>query len=137
MRKIIEKFIDLEKKLADEKGDFVLFALFQREESPHWLDVVISAPWIRKNKDKALMFMTEKIQSILTPEEMVKLSMVVILSPTEPFVREVTSDFQVEHGNVEFTYREFNGMLMKHAYIITSNQDAMKKKKRSAVAHVT
>lgn len=120
MKKIIEKFISLEQEIADEKGDFVLFAIFQPDEFPPSLDVVVSAPWFGKDRMETIGFMVDKIRSKLTPEEMRMVSKVIVLYPAEHFVKEVTSDIQVEHGKAEFTYRDFNGMLMKHAYIVTS-----------------
>ena len=64
--------------------------------------------------------MSHKIQEKLTTEELLILSRVVVLQPTEQFVQDVTDDIQVEHGKTELSYRDFNGVQMKHAYIVTS-----------------
>ncbi len=45
---IQNKFLSIEKSLSDAKGDFILFGLFEREESLNNFDVVISADWIKK-----------------------------------------------------------------------------------------
>jgi hypothetical protein len=121
MKNIIEKLRELEQKLAEEYGDFALFAIFQREEAPkNKLDIVVSAAWFGEDDKQTLKFMIDNIQSTLTREEMLMLSKVVVLHPSELFVRDIVNDIQVEHGATEFTYRDFNGMLMKHAYIVTA-----------------
>ena len=49
IRNVIEKLIILEQELAEEKGEFALFALFQREDAPlNKFDIVVSACLVRK-----------------------------------------------------------------------------------------
>ena len=124
MKKIIEKFISLEKEVADERGNFVLFGLFLREDAPNRWDVVISAPWLGENKKEPLNFIVRKVTSKIEPQELVMLSGIVLLEPSEDFVKSVNSDIRVEHGNAEFVNYVFNGMAMKRAHIVTSKQDA-------------
>jgi hypothetical protein len=120
MKQFVEKLIALERDIVAEKGDFVLFALFEREESPGKWDVVISAPWFGKDKKTVLQFVVHKIQATLTIEEVMMLSRVILLDPTDDFVHTVTSEICIEHGNMEFADRAFNGIAVKHAHIITS-----------------
>jgi len=121
----IEKFISLEKEMADEKGGFVLFGLFLREEAPNRWDVVISAPWFGENKNEPLNFIVQKFTSKLEEQELIMLSRIVLLDPSEEFVKEVVDSVDsVEHGNLELVNYVFYGMDMKRAHIITSKQDA-------------
>ena len=121
MKKIIEKFISIEKELADEKGSFVLFALFEREDAlNNKQDVVISAPWLGENKKETLRFIIDRISSKLASEELIKLSRVVLLEPTDDIVKSVNNAIQIEHGNAELVDYTFNGILIKHAHIVTS-----------------
>lgn len=124
MKKIIEKFISIEKELADEKGSFVLFALFEREDALDKQDVVISAPWLGENKKETLRFIIDKINSKLTSEELIQLSRVVLLEPTNNLVKDVNSVINIERGNVELVDYVFNGIPIKHARIITSKHPA-------------
>lgn len=125
MKKTIEKFISLEKEMADEKGGFVLFGLFLREEAPNRWDVVISAPWFGENKNEPLNFIVKTFTSKLEEQELVILSRIVLLDPWEDFVKEVHGSVaSVEHGNLELVNYVFNGMDMKRAHIITSKQNA-------------
>jgi len=128
MKTIIEKFISIEKELADEKGSFVLFALFKREDALlDKQDVVISASWLGKNKKEALRFIVDKINSKLTPEEVINLTMVVLLEPTDNLVKNVNTAVNVEHGNVKMLNVTLNGIPIKHAHIITSKRPANEK----------
>ena len=45
MKKFIEKIVSLEQTISTEKGDFVFFALFLREDAQDKWDLVVSAPW--------------------------------------------------------------------------------------------
>ncbi len=70
-KKLVEKFISVEKEIADEKGTFVLFGVFNREDAPYdrW-DVVISSPWIDKNRSKTLNYIIDKMSSKLSSDEL-------------------------------------------------------------------
>ena len=123
-KKTIEKLTFIEKKLADEKGDFVLFGLFLREGSPNRWDVVVSAPWLDESRRDSLNFMIKKIQPNLELQEWLMVAMVLILDPSQEFVKEINDEVSVEHGNVKITDYIFNGMGIERAYIITSKSDA-------------
>ncbi len=57
----LEKLIVVEKKLAAEQGDFVLFGIFLREYAPNnrW-DIVVSAPWLDESSRESLDFIIKK-----------------------------------------------------------------------------
>jgi hypothetical protein len=120
MNKVIEELRSVEKELAEEKGTFVLFALFEREDVQDRWDLVVSAPWFGKNRKETLQFIVDKVNSRLTPVDIVMLSRVVLLAPTDAFVRNVNSVIRVEHGTSEFRDCVFNGIPVKRAYIFTS-----------------
>src|SRR2546421_8421493 len=56
----IEKFRRLMEDISAERGEFVFFGLFLREEAVDKWDLVISAPWIEADKLKALREFVEK-----------------------------------------------------------------------------
>jgi hypothetical protein len=125
-RKLIEKLISVEKEIVGEKGSFVLFGLFEREDSPNMWDIVVSSPWIDKNRKKTSAYIIDKIASKLTPEERLALSAVVVLYPTNEFVRDVTEEVDgVEHRHKRLANCVFNGIPMKNAHIITSKNMGM------------
>ena len=51
---LTEKFTRLESQIAQEKGDFTLFALFMREDVPDRWDLIVSAPWLGDDKRAAV-----------------------------------------------------------------------------------
>ena len=54
MKAFAEKLVPVERQIAAEKGAFLLFALFLREDAPDVWDLVVAAPWIEANKSEAL-----------------------------------------------------------------------------------
>jgi len=121
IRKLVPKLISIEKEIAKERGGFTLFGLFLREEDPHreW-DLVISADWLDADDTESRRAMINEIQSKLEREEILALALVLILDPSQPFVKEMNCEFEVEHGDLEFTDYDFNGMVFERAHIITS-----------------
>jgi len=117
----VNKFITLEKQLAREKGKFVLFALFEREESKNRWDVVASAPWLSEDHKK-WNDLTYRISSRLDSYELNRLSRIVVLDPSDEVVMSMNKNFRVEHKNVEIRDFEVYGILIYHAHIITSNR---------------
>ena len=95
---IIDKFVEIEREIAGEKGDFVLFAVLEREERPGRWDVVVAAPWFGEDKKSALNYIIRKIDSKLSREERETLSRVMLLDPSDAFVVTVNRDFRVAEG---------------------------------------
>jgi hypothetical protein len=64
----IEKFRRVMEDISAERGEFVFFGLFLREEAPDTSDVVISAPWLEAGKLKALReFVLIRLRDIYAP----------------------------------------------------------------------
>ena len=121
IRKLLPKLISIEREISDEKGSFRLFGIFLREGQPNraW-DLVIAADWLDTRTLEADRIFTKDIQSRLEREEFLMFAMVQLLEPHQPFVQEMNREFNVEHGNLEFTDYDFNGMVFERAHIITS-----------------
>ena len=54
MRELLEQFVELERRLVEEHGQFSLFALFLREDSTDKWDLVVAAPWIEENRKEEI-----------------------------------------------------------------------------------
>jgi hypothetical protein len=122
---VVDKFLFIEKEIAQEKGGFVLFALFEPEDAQGKWDVIISAPWIGDKKKEALNYITSKISSKLSWQEQVLLSRILLLDPSDDLVNHIHTMVEVEHGNnIRFTNSIFNGVHVKDAFIITSKRHA-------------
>lgn len=116
MKKTLDKLINMEKDLSEEKGKFRLFAFFLRENSPGVWDLVVSAAWIDKDKSKALKFIVNKVQKYLNKNEILQLSRIVIIDKNNSL-----KAIKTEHSIIEIKNSNFFGLQIKEAYIITSS----------------
>jgi len=122
MRELVEKFKQLEKIMAKEKGPFDLFALFLREDAPGKWDIVVAAKWIEKSKEAAYKYIADIVQKELSGEELLKLSRISIIDESNPALEVVQKAMQIEHGIAEIKDSNFFGLQIKHAYLITSQR---------------
>jgi hypothetical protein len=123
MRKLIKKFVALERKMAAERGPFTLFALFLREGAPGVWDFVLSAPWTDGDKLENYKYVDKHLRACLRPKDMMLLSRIVLIDEDNPGLEDVLWEGEVEHGLRELHHREFFGLPIKHAYIITSQKN--------------
>lgn len=126
MIKIVEKLIRKEIEISKDKGQFSLFALFLREDSPNKWDLLVAAPWIEKNKNLALKHIASIIQKTLTQEELIKISRIIIIDCNNKALNAIQRAFSAEHGMTEIVNSNFFGLNIKHAYIITSKKHITK-----------
>jgi len=124
-KKLLQKFLALERDLIAEKGGFLLFALFLREYAPNVWDFVVSAPWLKTDELATYRYFATQLQSRLEPQEMLLLARIVLIDKDNPGLEEVHDAVTVEHGMVEIWHRDFFGLPMERVYIITSTPDAL------------
>lgn len=118
---IVDKFVEIEKEIASERGDFVLFALLEREERPGRWDVVAAASWLGDDKWPALNYIIDKIDHKLSREERGTLSMVALLNPTDEFVEMVNRQLTVTDGAPKDVSRTMLGdIYIPEGYVIRS-----------------
>ena len=121
-RDFIHKLIAVERAIAAEKGDFVLFALVQREEGIGLWDLLISAPWLGTKEAETLDFFARKLKETLTNGEMMRLSRIVLFPPDDPRVQQILQLVKpsVNHGHVELSSWALSSMPISHAHILTA-----------------
>jgi len=90
------------KDISAEKGEFVLFGLFLREEAPDKWDLVISAPWLAAGKLKALGEFVEKATTIVGKQELLALSRIVTLNHDDPNLEAILKTVQVDNGLLSY-----------------------------------
>ncbi|MEZ0542780.1 hypothetical protein [Fibrella arboris] len=114
MRSLIEKlgklFVAIEQEQDEE---FVLFAFVLPEEAIAW-DLLAAAKWIDKDKQAALRYIAEKVQSSLTEQELRDVSGVLLFN-TNDFEDETTT-IRSETGWVE-NETEFYGRKIQKGYL--------------------
>src|SRR5690349_21338258 len=122
MNELLDKFIQLERSLSKEKGDFALFALFLREDAVDKWDLILASPWIEEDRKAALSEITKRIQQIFATEELSQLSRIVLVDLANPAVEAVNRAVRIQHGRAEIKDSNFFGLQIKHAYIISSDK---------------
>jgi hypothetical protein len=122
MNELFAKVKEVEAEISAEVGGVVLFGLFKPAETPRW-DVLVSADWAGAEDASAIYYVAGKLQKRLEPQQLIQLSKVVPLPPSEEFVQSVLKEAHVDHGGVEFYHRVFNRLLFDEVYIITANPE--------------
>lgn len=122
MKKLVEKLRVLEIELAKEKGPFLLFALFLREDAPDVWDLLVGAPWIEADKGAALRYIVKNLNVVATRHELTTISRIVIIEHSNPALASLQSAVNIEHGSVEIKESNFFGLKIEHAFIITARR---------------
>jgi hypothetical protein len=127
MKEFVQKLIKIEKEMSQEKGAFVIFALFMREDSLSLWDLVVCAPWTQGDeKSAALRYIVSKLKSVASTDEMVKLSHVAFVDKDNPGLLELQETFTltqaIQHSTALVPVENFNGMNIERAYLITLAQ---------------
>ena len=117
----IEKFRHVMEEVSAEKGEFVLFGLFLREEADKW-DLVISAPWLDAGKLKSLGEFVNKASEIIDIQELLTLSRIVTLNQDDPNLDAILQTVQVDDGPLYLQDPNFFDLNIKHAYILRAKK---------------
>jgi hypothetical protein len=123
MSTLVDKLRMLEQEITQERGNFLLFALVQREETmPNRWDLLLSAPWFGQDEKATREYLAEKLNTVLSPQEMVQISRMILFPPEDPRLEEVRRKVKrtVSHEDVEISQWTFSDMPVSHAHIVTS-----------------
>ncbi|CAN2039827.1 conserved hypothetical protein [Candidatus Magnetomoraceae bacterium gMMP-15] len=119
---IIDKFIKIKHDIIEEKGDFTLFALFLRDNSPNKWDVVVAGPWLDSDKNEAYNYLSKQITLRLEPKEMTSLARIALIDETNPGLSEVLRASKDSSSSIiEIMDSVFFEQDIRHAYIFSSN----------------
>lgn len=105
-------------EIAQEKGEFILFGLFLRDEAVDKWDLVVSAPWLEADKLKGLREVVDKMASIVGKEQFLALARIVTLNHDEPNLKAILQEVQVENDLVEIKGPNLFGLPISHAYVL-------------------
>lgn len=129
-REVAEKMVAVETRIAKEKGPLNLFALFQREDSPGYFDVIVAADWAIREERQTRRYLAELFGEELERDEEFALNALGILDPAGADVQAVSRFARVEHGLVEVRDEDIYGVTIRRAYFITCKWPATAKKGR-------
>jgi len=122
MNKLNQKMVKIEKYLANQKGEFKLFALFLRDGSPGKWDVLVSARWIDANKQQALKIITEQLTTKLNKEELISLSRVVVINQDNEALSAINQFLPVGKKIAEIHDKNFFGLDIKQAFFFSPSR---------------
>ena len=126
---IIQRMHFVQQEMAHRYGEFVLFALFEREDWPSKWDVVVSATWMGESIRKSIDMVFDTFDQFLTSEDKITISQVIVLKPGEPFVQQVLSFMQAQHQTnslfFEFSNQEFNVIEFRRGYVLQWQASAL------------
>jgi hypothetical protein len=120
MKQLLEKLVSLERDIASAKGEFSLFALLLREDVGDQWDFLVAASWLEADNRESLEYLANQLRSRLSTQELLSLSMIVVLEENNPVLNAIHKEVQIRHGIAEVRDSIAFGMPIKHAYIITS-----------------
>ncbi|KJV05496.1 hypothetical protein [Methylocucumis oryzae] len=116
----IAKLKSIEETASKEMGKFSFFALFLPEDSPNKWDLIVSADWIDHDKLKALRYLAKKMNESFSSAEIVNLSKVVPIETKNSELIQLTKQYRTEHDTKEIRNKDFFGIPIDQAYIITA-----------------
>ncbi len=119
-KEILNKWIEIEKKLASERGRFRLFGLFMKEEVWDKWFILASAPWIDELGLDGRLVIGQEYANNFSGHDLLHFSGIQLFDEDHPSVQEVLEEVNVEHGKVLLKDFEFDGYTIGRAYIITA-----------------
>ena len=121
MKELFGKLKRLEEEISSEKGGFILFGIFLREDAPGKYDLLVSAPWMEAEQKQSLEYLARKVSSKLNRDELLSLSRIVVLERSNPALKAILKSIHVKQGNVELQKKSnFGGVQISYACISTS-----------------
>jgi len=139
----IKKLVDVEKRISEIKGSFILFALFKRtdilkEKNQEKWDLVMSSSWIKEKNDQANReYVFGELLKKFTGEEISEfLEKLVFIDSKDEFIKLTTNKVgELEHVHEEEKahvglVRDGQKLDIADAYIITSRPIKESVKKR-------
>lgn len=128
MKKILDKLKSILIELEREQGRVLVFALFLRGDSPARWDLVIAAPWLDSGNVESYNIVATKVQDLLSSDEIIQLSRVVVLDADDPVVSFLQDSYTVPNGtfkdieNCEPFSQRFN-FTIRRAYLLRCIHD--------------
>ena len=117
---IARKFQAAEKKVAEERGEFVLFGIFEQEEMPGRWNLIASAAWLT-NSLVGINELIDLLRKNMDTGDWKVISRIVPLDPSSEFVEWVTSHYTLNHQLEEVYSPGVAETGAGHAILITSN----------------
>ena len=116
---LVDDLVVLEREIAAEKGEFWLFGLFLPEDTIGW-DLVVTAPWIVKDRIDAVRYLAGLLQSRLGLPELRELGGIFPQMEDWPFIAAARRLPRVEHGRLPIGPFDSEVKDFRRGYLITN-----------------
>ena len=125
---LVKNIQDLVRDYSQNGQDFILIMLIPTD--PNVIDskytLLVSAHWLdnKSPKDAVNLILTDLIKKIGSTDspEYRKIARLTVVKTSDPFVKGITSAFNVSHGNVTLQNCNLNGVLIEHAILLESHR---------------
>lgn len=112
------------REIALKRGEFTLFGLFMRSDTPGSWDLVVSAPWLEEGKLKALGEFTQLLAEHIGEEQLREFSRIVTLNASDPALNTVLAEIPVDDVPVRVQHKNFFGLEIEEALILRAKRAA-------------
>ena len=108
--------------ITKKKGDFTLFGLFMRADTPGSWDLVVSAPWLDSGKLKALEELVQMLTKSLGENSLREFSRIATLDESDPALNAMLSAFSVDDGEVRVQRSNLFGLEIENGIILRAKK---------------
>ncbi len=118
-----QQFQQAEENIAKERGEFMLFGLFERSDFLGRYDVVVSAKWLKDDRASLGLIIDLVTAAIGNQKWWLKIGRFDIVPEDGPFlevVREALPDGLVQHDLKRITNIYYEGNMIPSAMVITA-----------------
>jgi hypothetical protein len=109
-------------EIAARKGDFTLFALIKRANSPGTWDLVASAPWLESGKLKGLAEFVDLLAKSIGRESFSQFSRVEAIPSNNPKAKFILDSIPVEDGERHIQSTDLLGLQIEEAIIFRAKR---------------
>jgi len=117
---LAESFRAAEEKVAEERGEFCLFGLFETEDAPNSWDLVAAAPWLDASSHR-IKDLIDAVSTYFSVKDWKRISAAFPMTTDSDFAQAITRKYQLKHQVEEIGNTYVNGVYISHAFLITSN----------------
>lgn len=110
------------RKIASNKGDFTLFALFMRSDNPGKWDLVVSAPWLEKGQLKATSELVGLLSDSIGDEALHEFSRIATVGRDNPAVKFILENLPVDDGERRVRSTDLFGFQLDEAIIFRAKK---------------
>jgi hypothetical protein len=128
----IDAFRQAMQRIASQKGDFTLYALFKRANGVGNWDLVASAPWLAKSHYQAISELVDLLAKSIGRKSFVGLARVEAIPVNDPNLKALLADFPVDEGEPERRLQNVDlfGLEMEEAIILRAKRPVAKRPAR-------